>query len=312
MQPSDYSMQGAVDLGARKAAMEREAKREAERNSGTANPYAIDVDESNFQQEVLEASLSAPVVLAVLQTSSEQSAQVEAAIDRLAVGAGGQWRVAKVDVQANPQIAQALRVQAVPTLALVIGGQVVPGPVGPATGDQLRDWLSQIFEELRKQQVLPPEFTGLGPEDDGAPEQEQGPQDPVDAEAQEALDRDDFEAAEAVYAKALEKDPKNENARQKLAWVRLVGRLRDVDAAAVRKAAADDPADVDAHIAVADIDTYGGKFEDAFSRLINLVRVTRDEERERVRKHLVSLFEVLPAGDPVVSKARRSLTSALF
>ncbi|WP_017538315.1 MULTISPECIES: tetratricopeptide repeat protein [Nocardiopsis] len=313
MQPSDYSMQGAVDLGARKAAMEREAKREAERSSGTANPYAIDVDENNFQDEVLQRSMSAPVVLAVLQSSSEQSAQVESAVDRLAVAAGGQWAVAKVDVQASPQLAQALRVPAAPMVALVIGGQVVPGPTGPATEAQLRDWLSQVFEELRNQNVLPPEYTGLGPEGEPGEEAAGAEQvDPVDAEAQEALQRDDFDAAEQVYAKALESDPKNEHARQRLAQVRLIRRLRGVDAAAARKAAADDPGDVDAQIRVADIDMYGQKVEDAFNRLITLVKNTRDEDRDRVRKHLLSLFEVLPAADPVVSKARRQLTAALF
>ena len=312
MQPSDYSMQGAVDLGARKAAMEREAKREAAQASGTANPYAIDVDENNFQDEVLQRSMSTPVVLAVLQSSSEQSSQVEAAIDRLAIGAGGQWAVAKVDVQASPQLAQALRVPAAPMIALVIGGQVVPGPTGPATEAQLRDWLSQVFEELRNQNVLPPEFTGLGPEDaEGAgaqPEQA----DPVDVEAQEALQRDDFDAAEQVYAKALESDPKNEHAKQRLAQVRLIRRLRGVDAAAARKAAADDPGDIEAQLQVADIDMYGQKVEDAFDRLITLVKNTRDDDRDRVRKHLLSLFEVLPATDPAVSKARRQLTAALF
>ncbi|WP_017624993.1 co-chaperone YbbN [Nocardiopsis chromatogenes] len=312
MQPSDYSMQGAVDLGARKAAMEREAKREAAQASGTANPYAIDVDENNFQDEVLQRSMSTPVVLAVLQSSSEQSSQVEAAIDRLAIGAGGQWAVAKVDVQASPQLAQALRVPAAPMIALVIGGQVVPGPTGPATEAQLREWLAQVFEELRNQNVLPPEFTGLGPEGAegaGAPAEEV---DPIDLEAQEALQRDDFEAAEQVYAKALESDPKNEHAKQRLAQVRLIGRLRGVDAAAARKAAADDPGDIDAQIQVADIDMYGQKVEDAFNRLITLVKNTRDDDRDRVRKHLLSLFEVLPAADPAVSKARRQLTAALF
>ncbi|MDA2804522.1 co-chaperone YbbN [Nocardiopsis suaedae] len=312
MQPSDYSMQGAVDLGARKAAMEREAKREAAQASGTANPYAIDVDENNFQDEVLQRSMSTPVVLAVLQSSSEQSSQVEAAIDRLAIGAGGQWAVAKVDVQASPQLAQALRVPAAPMIALVIGGQVVPGPTGPATGAQLREWLSQVFEELRSQNVLPQEFTGLGPEDAegaGGPAAEA---DPVDAEAQEALQRDDFDAAEQVYATALESDPKNEHAKQRLAQVRLIRRLRGVDAAAARKAAADDPGDIGAQIQVADIDMYGQKVEDAFNRLITLVKNTRDEDRDRVRKHLLGLFEVLPPTDPAVSKARRQLTAALF
>ncbi|MDA8370404.1 MAG: tetratricopeptide repeat protein [Nocardiopsaceae bacterium] len=310
MQPSDYSMQSAVDLGARKAALDREAKRQAEESSGTANPYAIDVSEQNFQQEVLERSLNTPVVLAVLQSHSDQSSQVESALDRLAIDAGGQWGLAKIDVQASPQLAQALRVQAVPTVVMVIGGQVVPGPAGPATQEQLRDWLSQVFDGLRQQGVLPQDYSGLGP--DGPPPEEQQEQDPVDAEAQEAIDNGDFAAAEAIYAKALENDPKNEAARQKLAQVRLIVRVRELDAAAARQAAAENPDDVESQARVADIDMYGGKFEDAFDRMIGTVRRTREDDRDRARKHLLLLFEVLPAGDPRVAKARRALTSALF
>ncbi len=321
MQPSDYSTQSAVDLGARKAALEREAKRQSDASSGTANPYALDVDEQNFQSEVLERSMNVPIVLAILATWSEQAKQVETALDSLCTQAGGQWYVAKVDTDASPQLAQALRAQSVPMVAMVIGGQVVPGPTGPATQEQLREWLQQIFDGLREQGVLPENYTGLGPpdaeaqpadEDGDAPEQQEPAGDPLDIEAQEALQRGDFAAAESVYAKALESDPKNEHARMKLTQIRLVGRVRELDAESARRAAADHPDDVDAQIRVADIDMYGGKFEDAFDRLIGAVRRTRDDDRDRAREHLLQLFDALPSGDARVAKARRDLTSALF
>ncbi|GAB3208348.1 co-chaperone YbbN [Marinactinospora thermotolerans] len=311
MQPSDFSMQSAVDLGARKAALEREAKRQAEASSGTANPYAIDITEENFQTEVLERSLRAPVVLAVLANWSEQAKQVEAALDRLAVGAGGQWFLAKIDTEATPQLAQALRAPTVPMVAMVIGGQVVPGPTGGATEEQLREWLSQIFEGLRQQGVLPQDYTGLGEQEaPGQPEEPSGSS--AQAEAAAAVQRGDYAAAEQVYTRLLEADPGDETAKTGLAQVRLIARVHGLDANAVRKAAADDPADVDAQCKVADIDMYGGKFEDAFARLVETVRRTRDEERDRARTHLLGLFEVLPPGDPRVAKARRALTSALF
>ncbi|MFC7326935.1 tetratricopeptide repeat protein [Marinactinospora rubrisoli] len=309
MQPSDFSMQSAVDLGARKAALEREAKRQAEASSGTANPYAIDITEENFQTEVLERSLRAPVVLAVLATWSEQAKQVETALDRLATQAGGQWFLAKIDTDATPQLAQALRAPAVPMVAMVIGGQVLPGPTGPATEQQLREWLSQIFEGLRQQGVLPQDYTGLGPAEAEQPEPEYSP---AQDEAAAAIQRGDYAAAEAAYTKALEADPGDEAAKVGLAQVRLVARVRELDANAVRRTAAENPDDVDAQCKVADIDMYGGKFEDAFDRLVGTVRRTRDEARDQARKHLLGLFEVLPPGDPRVAKARRALTSALF
>lgn len=317
MQPSDFSPNSAVDLGARKAALEREAKQRAEESAGRTNPYSVNADESNFQQ-VLERSMAAPVVLAVLASWSEQSKQVEAVLDKLSQGSGGNWLLAKVDSDASPQLVQALRVSGTPTIIIAVQGQVMPLMQGPATEEQLREALTQVFGALAQQGMLPPGHPGTVDGDPSAvPEEELGGEpgpesDPISAQAQEALERGDFEAAAAVFEKAIDADPKNGDLRAKLAQIRLIGRLQDVDGPAVRQAAADDPADVDAQITVADIDMYGGKFEEAFDRLIQTVRQTADEDRDRVREHLISLFELLPAGDPRVNAARRKLTSALF
>lgn len=311
MQPSDFSTHNAVDLGARKAAMEREAKRQAAQSSGTASQYSFDVTEQNFQTDVLERSTRVPVVLALLANWSEQSQQVEAALDRLATAAGGQWHLAKVDTDASPQLAQALRVPSVPMVAMVVAGQVVPGPVGPATEEQLREWLTQIFQGLREQGVLPEGYTGVGPEaqDSAGGEPESGS---VHAEAAAALQRGDLAGAEAVYAKALEADPGDADAKAGLAYVHLGERIKDLDVQAARQRAAGNPDDVDAQCQVADVEMFSGQFEEAFNRLIGTIRRTRDEARDKARQHLLGLFEVLPAGDPRLAKARRALTSALF
>ncbi|MFL1377114.1 MULTISPECIES: tetratricopeptide repeat protein [unclassified Nocardiopsis] len=316
MQPSDFSPNSAVDLGARKAAMEREAKQRAAESAGRSNPYAVNVDEGNFQAQVLERSMAAPVVLAVLAGWSEQSKQVENALDKLSAASGGNWFLAKVDGEASPQLVQALRVPTTPMIIVVVQGQLLPGPAGPVPEDQLTAWLTEAFAALKEQGALPPGHPGtlFG---EGGPEQAESlaPDTdlrPIDAEAQEALDREDFDTAEAIYAKAVEGDPKDTESRSKLAQVRLVRRLRAVDMNAVRKAAADDAQDVESQLAVADLDMYGGKFEDAFDRLIGLVKRTADEERDAVRARLLELFDLLPPGDKAVASARRRLTSALF
>ncbi|MBR8740452.1 tetratricopeptide repeat protein [Nocardiopsis sp. MG754419] len=319
MQPSDFSPNSAVDLGARKAALEREAKQRAEESTGRTNPYAVNVDESNFQQ-VLERSMSAPVVLAVLAGWSEQSKQVETALDKLSRGSGGNWILGRIDSEGSPQLVQALRVQGAPTIIIAIQGQVMPLMQGPATEEQLRDGLTQVFGALAQQGMLPPGHPGtvdgdpsaMPEEGETAPEPDVDPGDPVDAEAQAALDRGDFDAAAAVFEKALTADPRNAEFKAKLAQVRLIGRLQNVDPEAVHQAAADRPDDVDVQITLADIDMYGGKFEDAFDRLVAAVKGSADEDRDKARGHLLSLFDLLPAGDPRVSAARRKLTAALF
>ncbi|RKS10532.1 putative thioredoxin [Nocardiopsis sp. Huas11] len=320
MQPSDFSPNSAVDLGARKAAMEREAKQRAAESAGRTNPYAVIVDESNFQAEVLERSMSVPVVLAVLASWSEQSKQVENALDALSVRSGGNWFLAKLDSEASPQLMQALRVPSTPMIIVAVQGQIMPGPAGPATEDQLRDWLGQVFGALAEQGMLPPGHPGTVEGEPGAeePQGEQGAQPgdpsvrPVDAEAQEALERGDFEAAATAYENAVKADPGDTESKLKLAQVRLIGRLQDVDPESALQVAAENPDDVAAQRRAADIDMYGGKFEDAFDRLIDTVRRTADEDRDQARTHLLGLFELLPPGDPRVGAARRKLTSALF
>ncbi|MGL5911811.1 MAG: tetratricopeptide repeat protein, partial [Phycicoccus sp.] len=97
-----------------------------------------------------------------------------------------------------------------------------------------------------------------------------------------------------------------------LAQVRLMQRTAGLDAAAVRAAAAADPGDVAAATQVADLDVLGGHVDDAFARLLDLVRSTSGDERDRVRTHLLDLFAVVGATDERVRQGRTALMSALF
>lgn len=317
MQPSDFSPNSAVDLGARKAAMEREAKQRAAESTGRTNPYAVNIDESNFQNEVLQRSMDLPVVLAVLAGWSEQSAQVETALDNLSARSGGNWYLAKVDSEASPRVTQALQVQSAPAILVAIQGQVMPLAQGPADENQLREGLGQVFAALAQQGMLPEGHPGTVEADgepavmdeEGEPEQQGRP---VDVQAQEALDRGDFAAAEEVYRKAVEADPSDTESKSRLAQVSLVGRLQDVDPESALTAAQERPDDVDAQLVVADMDIYRGEAEAAFDRLVATVKRTSGDERERVRARLLALFDVLPPGDPRVNVARRKLTAALF
>ena len=146
--------------------------------------------------------------------------------------------------------------------------------------------------------------------DDAEPVEEPLP--PLHEAAYDAIERDDLDAAVAAYEQALLESPADDLARVGLAQVQLMRRTKDVDPVAARAAAAAAPTDVDAQIVVADLDILGGHVEDAFSRLIDTVRVTAGDERNAARKHLVELFDVVGTDDPRVPKARISLANALF
>lgn len=316
MSPSDFSMHGAIDLGARKQALDRAAKQQ----SAQARPSAggapggggatvIDVTEENFNTEVVERSRTVPVIVDLWAEWCEPCKQLSPVLEKLAAEANGQWILAKIDVDANQRLAQAMRVQSIPTVMAVVGGQVVPLFQGALPEAQVREGISQLFAAIQQQGLMPEAGAG-GPE---AQEQGDVPQgNPAYAEAEDALDAGDLDGAAAAFRSVLEKNPNDDYAKAGLAQVELVQRVSGVDEAEARRAAMDDPNDVAAEILVADLDMYGGRVEEAFDRLVGTVRRTRDDDRDRARKHLLSLFALLPAGDPRVAQARRDLSSALF
>src|SRR3954452_12825810 len=159
MSPADFtrpgSLYGAVDLGARKQALEAQARREsvAQETGGIPAPV-VDVDDANFATEVVERSMNSLVLLELTVTRAEQAKGYSLLLEKLAAENVGRWVLARVDVEVNQQIAQALRVQNVPALYAIFQGQPVAVVPGIATEAQLRDWLSQLMEALA--QYLPP------------------------------------------------------------------------------------------------------------------------------------------------------------
>ena len=135
---------------------------------------------------------------------------------------------------------------------------------------------------------------------------------PLHQAAYDAIDAGDLEGAAAAYRQALTENPKDTDAELGLAQVELMKRTAGVDLHAARAAAAADPTDIAAALTAADLDVLGGHVEDAFSRLLDLVRATAGEDRDTVRTHLVGLFSVVGNHDERVKKGRTALMNALF
>ncbi|MGH3425295.1 MAG: tetratricopeptide repeat protein, partial [Nocardioidaceae bacterium] len=148
------------------------------------------------------------------------------------------------------------------------------------------------------------------------PDQEEDTEEPAEdprfAEADEAFATGDFDAAIAAYQAVLTANPADVEAAERLAGVKLMQRTKDADLDAARAAAADRPEDLDAQMLVADLDVSGGHVEDAFGRLIDVVKRASGDDRERVRQRLLDLFTIVGTEDPRVATARRALASALF
>jgi len=291
---SSIFTRGAVDLSAlRTPPPAKPAEpRAAPVGTGGTGAAVIDVTEATFQLEVAERSLTTPVVIDFWAEWCGPCKQLSPVLERLAVEGGGSWVLAKIDVDANPRLAQAFQVQSIPMVYAVVGGRPVDAFAGVVPETQLRQWIDAILK--------------LGGVEMDAPV------DPRITEADDALMSGDLDEAEQAYKKILAESPADAAAEAGLAHVELARRVRGVDPNKALLAAEAAPDDIDAQLLAADIQVLAGEAQAAYTRLVDLVRRSSGEDRERVRKHLVSLFTVAEPDDPAVSAARRALASALY
>ncbi|MEV4811516.1 tetratricopeptide repeat protein [Micromonospora avicenniae] len=293
---SSIFTRGAVDLSALRAPTPTSTPAQAGPPAGApggavGGVTVIDVTEATFQSEVLERSLNTPVVIDFWAEWCEPCKQLSPVLERLAVEGGGAWVLAKIDVDANPRLAQMFRVQGIPMVYAVVGGQPVDAFSGVVPEAQLKQWIQAV---LKAGGVALTE-----------------PADPRLDEADDALMTGDLDAAEQAYRKILADAPADAAAEAGLAQVGLARRVAGADPQSALAAAAN-PDDVDAQLLAADIEVLSGLAEQAYKRLVDTVRRTAGDDREKVRQHLIGLFTIAGPDDPAVASARRALASALF
>lgn len=315
MTQQPFSRPGAIDLSGLKqpaAPTGGAGGAAAPAGGGTGSAYAVRISDEQSFQAAVEASMTAPVVLVFYSPSRvPESQQMADDVTTVAGEYDGRFLAALADVDAVPSIAQAMQIQQVPLLLILLEGRPATQPIpGVVPLDELRGLFNQLAQQLTAQGLgagrhQPRSVAPAGDEDDQAV-------DPRYAPAQDALARNDVDAAVTEYQKLVDANPADAEAAAGLAMATLLQRTQGVDVRAAREAAAAHPDDVAAQTLVADLDLLGGHVDDAFNRLVELVRRTTGSDRDAAREHLLGLFGAVGNDDPRVLRGRQNLASALF
>lgn len=307
--PPGAALRGAVDLSALR-------NRPAPAAPGAVAPASVpslvmDVTDETFPQ-VLELSRSVPVVIDLWAEWCGPCKQLSPILEKVVLELAGRLVLAKVDVDANPQLSQAFRAQSIPMVVALVGGQPVPLFTGAVPEQQVREVFAQLLQLAAQNGVTGSiEVTGDdGAQADAEPAEPALP--PLHAEAFDAIEAGDYARAITAYEKALAENPRDEDARAGLGQVKLLDRVQGLDLKEARAAAAAGPLEVDAQFAVADLDLAGGHVDDAFGRLLDLFAALPSDERAPVRERLLELFALIGDADPRVIRARGRLASLLF
>ncbi len=298
--PTSINLPGAVDLTPRPVPAA---------GGGGGGVNVIDVTEETFQTDVVDRSRSVPVVLDFWAAWCGPCRQLSPILEKLAGEDAGSWVLAKIDVDANPRLAQAAAVQGIPAVKAVVDGQLVAEFTGALPEREVRGWIDQIVSLARGGAVAAEGPEGAaGLEDEGPV---QPPLNPAIEAAYDALDAGDLDAAEGHFQTRLNEAPDDREAKGGLAQVALARRLSSIDQADLQRRVQAGDTSRETRMQVADLLVASGDVDNGLVGLIDLVKSSSGDEREEVRQRLLQLFDVL-GEHPSVAAARRALANALF
>lgn len=257
----------------------------------------IVVTTENLQSELLPLSNTKPVVTICWSPRSAESVTVLRSLANLEAADSGKWALATVDIDTQAPVAQALQARTIPYGVVFIAGQAIPFLEQVLTETQLREVINKILTIAAKQGIGEEPVESTEPEED---------------EALAALDKGDYESAEAAYKKLLARKPNDNFAKLGLAQVQLLLRTEGIDGHKIMESAIAQPDDILIQMQCADIEVMSGYLEPAFERLLHLVIILEADEQKLVKDRLLELFALVDPADPRVIKARAQLANALF
>ena len=301
-------MRGAIDLGA--LAQSRKAQSVA--SDALANAPAgvvVDVNEQDFQQKVIDISKTVPVIVDLWAEWCGPCKQLSPLLEKLAAEYKGRFVLAKIDVDANPRLSQMFQVQSIPAVFAVIGESAGPLFQGAIPEAELRQVIEEVLRIAAEQGVNGTINTEV--QEEVAPVIEEEKIDPRLEAAFNAIEKGDFVSANNSYKEMLNQNPADQVAQAGLAQVGLLERASKLNPNDVLQKASDRK-DFASQMDLADLELMKGNPGAGFAVLINAIKISSGEDRDKLRARLLELFIVVGDSDPEVIKARRDLASALF
>ncbi len=257
----------------------------------------LEVTAANLTAEFLPMSAEKPVVVLCWSARSTESVEMLRVLGKLAMADQGAWVLARVNIDEQPQVAQALQTRTIPYGLVFIAEQPIPFVEQALNETQLREVITKILTLAAQQGI------GEAPVEQAEPEED---------EALAALDRGDFATAEAAYKALLARKPNDVYGKVGLAQVQLLMRTDGVDAARVMQSAIENPDEISIQMECADIEIMQGDLEQGFKRLLRLITIFSGAEQKLLKERLLELFALVDPADARVIKARAALANALF
>jgi len=285
----------------------------------SALPHVFDVTQDNFERDVLQASLSTPVLVDFWATWCEPCKTLGPLLEQLAAEYNGAFRLGKIDVDAHQQLAAMFGIRSIPTVMLVKDGQILDGFAGALPLGQLREFLSRHVQPLEGEPAA----------EEAVPEAVESPEEAVNRLQQAIAAEPNQDELKLDLALALLRIGNVAGARAeldalpaKLATDARAVRLRSQldlaaaldgapDLATLRQRVATDPADWDAR------DLLGVRLlleDDAAAGLdqfLAILEKARDWNDGAAKKRLLAAFATLDDAD-LVGRYRRRMASLLF
>ncbi|PIF03041.1 MAG: co-chaperone YbbN [Propionibacterium sp.] len=278
-------------------------------NVSAGSSWVVDVDESVLES-LIQKSMQHPVILEITSSRAQGSAEFSKLLDELANNAAGKFLLGRIDVDAQPKLAQALKVQAVPMVVALLAGQLAPLFQGTAAKEDVSTAIDQVLQAAAANGIMGRAEPVANTNNDG--NDSQPATDPRFEAADQALASGDYSKAVSEFDKLLAETPNDSAAIAGRAQAALLQRSLSFDPEAITAKAASNPNDIGCQLDAADLDIIKGDYTASFQRLLDLIAQLAAEDREEVRLRLLELFEIVGATHPEVLKARRKLSGLLF